>query len=330
MKFGALFLTDPPASRFIELAKRAEAAGFDYVWTADSHIIWQEPWPLFGVLARETKTVKFGPLVTNPGTRDATVVASLVATLNDLAPGRVVCGIGRGDSARRTAGKKPVTVKEFETAIRTIKALVRGEEADFEGTTVKLPWATGFPLEMWGAGYGPRVLDVVGRTCEGFVLQLADPDVLAWTRAYVRRGAEQAGRDPDEVQVMVAAPPYVSDDMAHAHEQLRWFAGSVANHVADLVRHYGGSDIPSVLTDYIENRPAYDYAFHGRAHNPRTDYVPDEINRRFCVMGGVEEHIEKLRHLSELGVDMFTGYFIHDDVEGTLDAYGSKVIPAVR
>lgn len=330
MKFGALFLTDPPPTRLVELARQAEEAGFDYVWTADSHILWQEPWPIFALVATETSRIKFGPLVTNPGTRDWTVLASLLATLNDLSGGRAVCGIGRGDSARRTIGMKPVRVQEFDESIGVIKALAEGRPATYRGFDLEIPWAGGHPVEMWGAGYGPRVLDIVGRKCDGYILQLADPDILTWTRTYVRRGAESAGRDPASVQIMVAAPPYVTDDLSHAHEQLRWFAGSVANHVADLVKNYAGDDIPAVLTEYMEGRPEYDYAYHGKPNNPRTDYVPDEINERFCVIGDVEDHIAKLRHLAELGTDVFTGYFIHDNIDATLEAYASKIIPVLK
>lgn len=330
MEFGALFLADPPPSRFVELAQRAEAAGFDYVWTADSHILWQEPWPLFALVARETERIRFGPLVTNPGTRDWTVLASLLATLNSLSGGRAVCGIGRGDSARRTIHEGPVRVAEFASAIPFIKDLAEGREVTARGKPLRIPWAEGQPVEMWGAGYGPKVLDVCGRLCDGWVLQLADPDILQWTRSHVLAGARAAGRADGTVRTMVAAPPYVTVDRAHAYDQLRWFAGSVANHIADLVHNYGGEDIPAVLTGYTRDRPEYDYAYHGKPNNPRTDYVPDEINERFCVIGTAEEHVAKLGHLETLGMDVFTGYFIHDDIEGTLAAYGAEVIPALR
>lgn len=329
MEFGALFLGDPPWDRAVELAKLAEDNGFDYVWTADSHILWMEPWLQYTVIARETSRIKIGPLVTNPGTRDWTVVASLMATLNEISGGRAVCGIGRGDSARRTIGHKPVSVKEWERSIPIIKGIAEGREVDYDGHSVKIPWASGYACPMWGAAYGPKALGVVGRQCDGYVLQLADPDILQWCRRYIDEAAVAAGRKPSDVKTMISAPPYVLNDKGrdHAHAQLRWFAGSVANHVADLIATHGVQSLPAELTEFMLNRPDYDYDYHGKPNNPRTDYVPDHINERFCVIGTPDEHIAKLEMLAGLGVDVYTGYFIHDNIEATVKAYGKHVIP---
>ena len=332
MRFGALFLNDVPPDQVVEHAVRAETAGFEYVWTADSHIIWQDPWPIYGVIAQATQRVKFGPLVTNPGSRHWTVTASMLAVLNQLSGGRAVCGIGRGDSARRTLGLKPVTVREFEEAIIGIKGLVAGETVRIDNREHSLPWLEGNAdgSEIWGAGYGPKVLDVVGRTCDGFVLQLADPEILEWTWGMVKDAAEKAGRPRDQVKAQILAPAYVSDDEERAHAQLRWFGGSVGNHVADLIKYHSAKEIPAVLTDFIENRPRYDYLKHDTIGNSATEYVPNEINRRFCIMGTVDDHIAKLRHLESLGVDLVTVMFVHDDMAGTMAAYADEIMPALR
>ena len=183
-------------------------------------------------------------------------------------------------------------------------------------------------LDVWMAGYGPKALALVGRKADGFILQLADPVILRWTVERVRAAAEEAGRDPVEIAICVAAPAYIGDDLAHAREQCRWFGGMVGNHVADLVRRYGeGGEIPTALTDYIRAREGYDYSHHGRAGNPDTEFVPDEIVDRFCVLGTVDEHIAKLRELRALGVDQFNIYLMHDAQEATLDGYGEHVIP---
>ncbi|WP_141698330.1 LLM class flavin-dependent oxidoreductase, partial [Streptomyces lushanensis] len=118
----------------------------------------------------------------------------------------------------------------------------------------------------------------------------------------------------------------------HAREQCRWFGGMVGNHVADLVARYGeGSGlVPDALTAYIKQREGYDYSHHGRAGNPSTDFVPDEIVDRFCLLGPVEAHIEKLQVLRDLGVDQFAVYDMHDAKEATIDAYGAEIIPAFQ
>ena len=119
------------------------------------------------------------------------------------------------------------------------------------------------------------------------------------------------------------------DDRDDQIDQLRWFGGMVGNHVHDMVLRYGDDTekVPQVLSDYIKAREGYDYDHHGKAGNVSTDFVPDEIVERFCVLGTVEEHIEQLKVLEEMGVDQFGVYLMHDDNENTLEAYGD-VIPA--
>ena len=332
MDFGVVLQTNPPARRVVELAKRAEANGFTHVWVFDSPVLWQEPFVILSRILAETERVVVGPMVTNPGSRDWPVLASTFATLNDAYGPRTICGIGRGDSALRVIGRKPRTLAEMVEAMRVVKGLVAGETVDYHGTDLRFPWVDqGWDLPMWGAGYGPRALDCIGRHADGFVLQLADPQILEWTRVAVMEAAAAQGRAPGSVATCVVAPAYVGDDIAHQREQLRWFGGMVGNHVADLVKRYGENSrsMPKALTDYIKDRADYDYAHHGRAGNPSTDFVPDAIVDRFCVLGRVEDHIAKLTTLRDMGTDHFAIYLMHDAEEETLDAYGRSVLPVL-
>jgi probable F420-dependent oxidoreductase len=330
MDIGVVFQCDPPASEVVRLSRRAEALGFSHVWTFDSHLLWEEPFVIYSQILAQTQRVIVGPMVTNPGTRDWTVTASLFATLNEMYGNRTVCGIGRGDSALRTLGYKPTTIAELGECVNVIRDLARGGEADYKGRPVHFPWVRDGALDVWVAAYGPKALALAGEVGDGYILQLADPDIAAWMIAHVRTAAEKAGRDPAAVKFCVAAPAYVGDDLAHQRDQTRWFGGMVGNHIADIVSRYGESGaVPQALTDYIKGRHGYDYAEHGRAGNTHTDFVPDAIVDRFCVLGPVEAHLEKLRVLRELGVDQFALYLQHDDKEGTLQAYGEKVIPAL-
>ena len=332
MDFGVVLQTNPPARRAVDLAKRAEANGFTHVWVFDSHVLWQEPFVILARILAETERIVVGPMVTNPGSRDWTVLASTFATLNDAYGPRTICGIGRGDSALRVIGRKPRTLAEMAEAMHVVKGLVAGETVDYHETEIRFPWLErGWDLPMWGAGYGPRALDCIGRHADGFVLQLADPQILEWTRAAVMDAATRQGRAPGSVATAVVAPAYVGDDIAHQREQLRWFGGMVGNHVADLVKRYGenSSSVPKVLSDYIKDRADYDYSHHGRAGNPSTDFVPDNIVDRFCVLGRVEDHIAKLTALRDMGTDHFAIYLMHDAEEATLDAYGQSILPVL-
>jgi hypothetical protein len=178
------------------------------------------------------------------------------------------------------------------------------------------------------AAYGPKALQLTGEVGDGFILQLADIDIAAWTIEAVRKAARDAGRDPKSVKICVAAPAYVGSNLSHMREQCRWFGGMVGNHVADIVARYGEtSSVPAALTDYIKGREGYDYKQHGQAGNTHTTFVPDSIVDRFCILGEVDEHLKRLKELQDLGVDQFSVYLQHDGKQETLDAYGKHILP---
>ena len=331
MDFGVVLQTNPPAWRTVALAKQAEEHGFDYVWTFDSHLLWQEPYVIYSQILAETRRVVVGPMVTNPATRDWTVTASVFATLNEMYGNRTVVGIGRGDSAVRVLNGKPTTLKEVREATHVIRELANCRPVEHNGSTLQFPWARTSEVEVWIAAYGPLALKTAGEVGDGFILQLGDVDIAKWMITQVRSAAEQAGRDPDAITFCVAAPAYVGEDLKHMREQCRWFGGMVGNHVADIVARYGkGADFPEVLTDYIKGRQDYDYNEHGRAGNTHTEFVPDEIVDRFCILGTPEQHVAKLSELKAIGVDQFAVYLQHDNKEETLRQYGETIMPQLR
>jgi probable F420-dependent oxidoreductase len=333
MDFGVVLQTNPPAAKVVEYARLAELNGFSYAWTFDSHVLWQEPYVIYSQILAATRKLIVGPMVTNPATRQWSVTASTYATLNEMFGNRTICGIGRGDSAVRTLSGKPTTIATLRESIHVIRELANGRAVETDGATLRLPWASGSRLDVWVAAYGPRALALAGEVGDGFILQLGDPDIAAWMIASVREAAEKVGRDPAAVKFCVAAPAYVGteSERAHMREQCRWFGGMVGNHVADIVVRYGNDgSVPAALTDYISGRQGYDYNEHGRAGNTHADFVPDGIVDRFCLIGPVSEHVERLEQLRELGVDQFALYLQHDGKDQTLAAYGDHVIPALN
>jgi probable F420-dependent oxidoreductase len=176
--------------------------------------------------------------------------------------------------------------------------------------------------------YGPKALELAGRKADGLILQLADPFVVRWATDAALESVRAAGRRAKDFTVCVAAPAYVGNDLAHQRDQVRWFGGMVGNHVADIVERYGSDSnmVPQALTDYIKGRKGYDYSHHGKAGNPDTEFVPDEIIDRFCILGPIENHRQRLIELKELGVGQFALYLMHDDPDGTIEAYGKEII----
>jgi len=329
MQFGFTLKPEHSIEATLDLARLGEDVGFDYLWLFDSHVLWREPYALLALIAEHTKKLRLGTCVTNPGTREPSVTASALATLDEVSGGRMDLGIGRGDSARRVLGKPPITLAHTEEAIHVIKELVEGRPVAYEGTELQLTWSGKWTLPVWVAGYGPMALSMTGRVADGVILQLADPDLIRWFVGQVREAAVHAGRDPDTIQVQAAAPLHLGPREL-GRERARWFPALVSNHVVDLVNKYPREQLPASLTGYITDRTGYDYHHHAEVGSSNAAFVGDEVTDRFCVLGSVDDHIAKLHELAAAGVDQFNFYLMNGDEEEQTDIYGREVIPAMR
>src|SRR3954454_494332 len=329
MQFGFTLKPESSVERTLALTRQAEAAGFDYGWLFDSHVLWRAPYPLLTPLAGATTRSRLGTCVTNPATREPSVTASSLALLDELSGGRMDLGIGRGDSARRVLGKPPTTMATLEEAIVVIRDLVAGRAITYEGTELVFPWTAGWELPVWVAGYGPMALAMTGRVADGVILQLADPDLIRWFVGQIRDAEAAAGRPAGSVKVQSAAPAHVGprDD---GRARTRWFPALVSNHVVDLVTKYPREQLPDSLTGYIRDREGYDYHHHAEVGSSNAGFVGDEVTDRFCVLGEVDDVVDKLRVLEDAGVTQFNLYLMNGDEEEILDIYGTEVIPAVH
>jgi probable F420-dependent oxidoreductase len=330
MQFGITIKPDISVERILALACQAESCGFEYGWIFDSHVIWKEPYPLMTLMGQATKRMHLGPCVTNPVVRDITVASSLFATLQLTTGGRMELGIGRGDSSRRVLGKKPTTLANLEQFCVDFRSLTAGAEIDYDGKPAKLPWAIGGVPRVWIAGYGPKALALAGRIADGVILQFADPDLVEWCCSFVKQGAQEAGRDFAQIQIMAAAPVWMSDDLKTARERVRWFPALVSNHVMDLIARYKPEELPSSLIGYVRDRGSYDYLHHCEVGSSNAEFVNDDVVDRFCILGTAEQHRAKLQRLREAGVTQFNIYLMCGQEEQTLEQYRREVIPHFR
>jgi probable F420-dependent oxidoreductase len=328
VEFGFTLKPENDLGRTVSLTKRAEANGFAYGWLFDSHVLWREAYVLLTLMGKASERLRLGTCVTNPATREPSVTASALATLNELTDGRMDLGIGRGDSARRVLGKPPTTMKTLEEAITVIRDLVEGRRVSFEGTDLQLTWTGKWRLPVWVAGYGPMAIAMTGRVADGLVLQLADADLIRLFVGQLREAEAAAGKEPGSVKVQAAAPAHIGPREL-GRERTRWFPALVSNHVVDLVNKYPREQLPEALTGYIRDREGYDYHHHAEVGSSNAAFVGDEVIDRFCVLGEPAEHVEKLRALADAGVDQFNVYLMNGDEEEQLDVYGREVIPAL-
>lgn len=333
MEFGICFkgFVKPERARY--LVRQAEEAGFSYCWFYDSHILWRESFVAMAMCMEHTTTMRFGPCVTNPNTRDWSHAASLFASLALQSGGRFDIGVGRGDSAVRVMGKKPAKIARMTEFVQKVKAMVRGEEVLYGECPepVKLPWATGYDLPVWIGAYGPMALKCAGEYGDGLILQIADPGICKWLAGQAIAAGKAAGRDMSNYRIMAAAPA-MTGPVDEAIELVKWFPAMVGNHVADIVEKYGPDTdlVPQALTTYIEKRRGYDYSKHGQSDNPFLEFVTDDVVKAFSVLGTADQQIAKLRELSAASVTQFNAYLDSGNEEKVIADYGEKIIPAFR
>ena len=298
MDFGVTFQTDPPRAGWSSSPQRAEPLGFSHAWTFDSHILWQEPYVIHAQMLAATERIIVGPFVTNPATRDprspprcsrrsTTPSATARSAASGAATRRAACWAASRRRSPRPSG---------DPCDQGARRGPRDRDAGRRGADPVGARRQARRLDGGLRAEGARAGRPHGRRLHPPARRPGDPRVDA---RRVRAAPRRPGRDPDSIAVCVAAPAYVGDDLAHAREQCRWFGGMVGNHVADLVRATGrDGEIPR-RADRLHPRAARATTtpHHGRAGNPDTEFVPDEIVDRFCVLGTAEDHVAKLREL---------------------------------
>lgn len=347
MRLGGYFLP-VDFDRYLESVRVAEEAGYASAWIPDSQMIWQDPYVYMARGLAATERLVFGTAVTNAITRHFTVTASGHATLAAMHPGRVVLGLGRGDSSIRTLGLKPLRVREMKRVVEDVRRLVDGDEVAFEGRDVRITWARGgLPLML--AGTGPRSLRMAGSVADVVTVEVgASPAAVAWAVDNVRRGAEEAGRDGDAVRIVVLCAMWVSEDLREAREQCRWSPASGANHVAEVMHNTADHGMPEELTRLVELRrelvpaPAgssvagvpsldgtYDY-YGGHCVNEadHAGWIPDEVIDDFAIVGSPAAVLERLARLAALGVDEVAPAFLNGAFE-QMRRVGREIIPAL-
>jgi probable F420-dependent oxidoreductase len=331
VRFGIVNIF-PPARAALDLLRLAERLDFDTFWVTDSHVIWNECYSHLGWLAAQSSgdRLQLGTMVTNPVSRDPIVVASAFATLQDLTGGRMMCGIGRGDSSVRVLKRRPATVKAFESAASMIRTLTYGEAVDVDGVTARLEWADGGGVPLYVAAYGPRMLELAGRVGDGVIIECADPAYIGWALERVHKGAQDAGKDPRELHVIASTATFVSDDIGAAREEVRSFGAVVGNHVAEVLRNSGGGSMPAEWEAFIAARPEYDYLQHVHRDTDQSKYVPDDIIDRLCLIGSADHCAARLRELASIGVTDVNFYAQTHDYVSQMELYAREIIPAMR
>lgn len=326
MKLGAHFLPeDLPV--FLESVRTADAVGYDRAWLVDGQMLWQDVYVYMTHGLAATERIAFGTGVTNPLTRHFTVTASVTATLADLYPGRVLLGIGRGDNAVRTLGLQPVPTRRLAEVVPKLRDLVAGRSIDFDGADVRIRWADeDVPIMI--AATGPKNLRVAGALADIVMVYVGvNPVSVRWAVEHVRAGAEEAGRDPDAVEIAALCAMWVSDDQEEAWSACRWAPAACANHIEDVTRRNPGHGMPEEMTRLVKARDEYDYyEGHLDSKAEHTAYLTGGLIDDFAVAGPVERCLEKIRALVEVGVGEVSTAYLNGELE-QMRRVGREIMP---
>jgi 5,10-methylenetetrahydromethanopterin reductase len=300
--FGVAVFQSESIPEMIKLTQLVEALGFSHAWVGDSQMIWREAYVTLSALALHTSRIYLGTSVTNPVTRDPVVTASAFATLQELSEGRAVLGIGLGDSALETIGRKPASLATLRSAVPLMQTLMRGEEAELDSSRVKLAYVNGPAVPVFIGGTGPKLLHLAGSVADGVIMMVgASPEQISYGQAQVRAGAQESGRSPDEVKTVAWIP------MSISASDPDWARNNVRAHAARWALRKQPYALPPHIDEVIRAiKHAYDYYGHLHPGSPQSKLVTDELVDLCAITGTPDECLTKARTLMAAGVDQIT------------------------
>ncbi len=296
-RFGLNRFDSRSLAAFVADVRRAEALGWDAVLQPDSQLRRRDTYVLLAAAAQATERIALGPLLANPINRHPTVTASSIATIDELAPGRVLLGWGVGDTAVRLAGLRPARVKELEDSTRLMRALLDGQEVEVGAARpATLPHHR--PVPIWIAAGGPRTLRMAGAVADGVFIRVGTHRAnITRTVDAIRAGAAEAGRDPASVRVGAIFHTVLMDDPARALLMGKSMAAGYYEYSPALFEAPGftwsGPD-PEALKHERKVWPDFHHAADLEASGRVVDFLPPDVADAFCLRGGPAEIVEQL------------------------------------
>jgi 5,10-methylenetetrahydromethanopterin reductase len=299
-----------PMERLMRLVQDIEAAGFDGAGILDSQVISRDSFVTLGQAAMHTSRLTLFPAVTNPFTRHASVLAGAIQTVEELAPGRVKFVIGTGYTSASTIGRKPATLSEMRACIGTVKTLLAGKTADFDGTPGRLAFTSGRRIPVIMAASGPKAIEVAGEIADGALLLVGfNRGIVQTALEHLERGAKRSGRRLDDLEIMWA----VRTGTAATTAEARRLARPTAVHWGIL--RWGGHWLgpaglklpPLEIPDAVYKiYPDLSHAPDWEAAIKATSFVPDEVVAQLCdaygLIGTPSDVAGRILEMAKLGV----------------------------
>jgi 5,10-methylenetetrahydromethanopterin reductase len=298
-----------PMPALMELIESIETAGFDGVGVLDSQLIARDTFITLAQAAARTKRLQLFPAVTNPFTRHPSVLASAIATVEELAPGRVKFVMGTGFTSASTIGRKPATLAEMRAAICAIKGLLGGGTVDWNGTPGRLAFASGRHIPVLMAGSGPKAIATAGEVADGAVLMVGfNRTLVEKALEHLETGARRAGRRIDDLELIWAVRMGTAATMAEARRQARPTAVHWAIRWEGQWLERAGIRTPKLQVPDVVWKiyPDLSHAEDWEAAIEATSFVSDDLVAEMCdalgLVGTPEYCADRIIEMSKLGV----------------------------
>jgi 5,10-methylenetetrahydromethanopterin reductase len=332
-----LHLHPPPKQRlgeFTDQVRRADRYGFARIGTGDTQWHNMECFVALTLMALNSERAEIGPRVANPVTREPSVMASAIASVEMISKGRAVLAIGRGDSAVHNIGLKPATVAETRDYIVAVRELLEVGETVYRGRHNRFVWTRPQArrrIPICVTAEGPRMLRLAGQVGDQVLIGTGlTPEIVEASLEHLHQGAKEAGRNPAEVEVWWAPRLSIAENRAKALKDIRASVASAGNHA--LRSGLAGKNVPERFQESIRRfHQEYDYSQHGdkTGKNARliddlglTDYLLD----RFAVAGTPSDIVDRIQSLARLGLKNLWLSSPGDD-PSSLDLMGQEVLP---
>lgn len=290
-----------PISHTVEVVQNAERFGFDSAWIADVQLSMKDCYVALALCAVNTSTIMLSTGVTNPVTRHPTTIANGFTALNEVSNGRAIIGIGTGWTGVYSIGLKPAKIAYLEEAINNMNTLCAGGEVEGpDGKPYRLVTARG-KIPVFVAANQPRILAMCGRVADGVILMGgANEEFTRWQIDHVRRGAEEIGRDFNEIELHLWATIGMSQD----HEQARVDVSHWAASQAETFSKW--KNLPEFLRPYMDDfqraSDSYDRLEHMSSHAGHKQAVSAEFIDWVAITGTPDECLEQIKVLERIGV----------------------------
>ncbi|MDA1099254.1 MAG: LLM class flavin-dependent oxidoreductase [Proteobacteria bacterium] len=337
-RFGLIEVPRSIAST-IENAKLAESVGFDWVGIADSQSLFRELFVSLGAIGQATSSVMIGPSVTNPLTRHPAVMASAIASVQELSGGRAMFGIGTGDSAIYNLNERPGGLRGLRDYVLALRALLRGEPTQFAGREIHTKWIAeqaGNPVPIYISAEGPKTLELAGEIADGVICGMGvSPEVVKLTLEHIAIGAGRAGKTLDDIDVWTLARVNVGADRGALVNEIRMELASTAHHAFRFTQ--AGKLVPPQFAAAIQRVQAgYRPAHHedlGQSPNAGLMDDPellDYMTDRFAIVGTADDCVARIQSIRASGMRqfLFTGFV--DERAALIKTLGRSVFPRCR